>query len=81
MVGIANPITLSLYGPQTVVLPLQLPITVGDALVVHADFADHPRVGRLVDLLTGYLRAQTAGMDGVVVHGSASLAVASLTSL
>ena len=81
MVGIANPITLSLYGPQAVVLPLQLPITVGDALVVHADFADHPRIGRLVDLLTGYLCAQTAGMDGVVVHGSASLAAASLTSL
>ena len=68
IVGIANPITASLYGPDSVVLPIQVPITVGDALVVHADFAEHPRVHQLVADLTDFLSRQTSGLAGVQVH-------------
>ena len=51
VVGIASPMTLKLYGPDWVVLPLQLPLPVGTVLMVRAEFAEHSRTQALVSAL------------------------------
>lgn len=56
LVGIASPLTLPLYGPEAIALPIQLPIPVGDVLVVRREYADHPRTEALIDELLRHLR-------------------------
>ncbi|MCS5693722.1 hypothetical protein NZK33_17325 [Cyanobium sp. FGCU-6] len=72
LIGIASPLTLGSYGPDYVVLPIQLPIVFGDVLMVPSEFADHPRTRILVRTLMEHLRAITAGMADVVIHEGGS---------
>jgi len=51
LVGIASPLTMHLYGPDWVVLPLQLPLAFGDVLVVRGEYALHSRTRALVNAL------------------------------
>ena len=65
MVGIASPLTLGLYGPDWVVLPLQLPLRVGEVLMVRSEFADHPRTRQLVAMLLQRLAVLSRGCADV----------------
>lgn len=65
MVGIASPMTLGLYGPDWVVLPLTLPVRVGAVLMVRAEFADHPRTRQLVAALLQRLTELACGCEDV----------------
>lgn len=56
MVGIASPLTLSLYGSDWQVLPLQLPLAVGDVLMVRSEFAEHRLTQLLLERLLQGLR-------------------------
>lgn len=56
MVGIANPVTAALYGSQSIILPINIPISVGDVLVVHIDYSAHPRLRLLIESLINHLR-------------------------
>lgn len=58
--GIASPLTRSLYGPDYRILPLTLPISFGDVLVVRSEFAQHPRYQELLVSLLDHLSAQVA---------------------
>ena len=71
LVGIANPMTLKLYGPDAVVLPIKLPIAVGDVLTVHADFWGHPRMRELLDSLTPRLQRLSEQVEDIEVLGVA----------
>jgi hypothetical protein len=55
MVGFSTPLTLPLYGEDCQVLPLRLPIEVGDALVVRREFAHYPQIQWLADYLQNRL--------------------------
>jgi len=55
MVGFATPLTLPLYGESCQVLPLRLPIEVGDALVVRKEFIHYPQINQLADYLRNQL--------------------------
>jgi DNA-binding transcriptional LysR family regulator len=68
LIGIASPLTLPSYGPDHVVLPIELPIVFGDVLVVPAEFAEHPRTRALVQELVEHLRVITAGMADIVIR-------------
>jgi DNA-binding transcriptional LysR family regulator len=50
-VGYATSFTLHLFRSPQVVLPLQIPLEVGDTLIVRRDYADHPRLIGLRDNL------------------------------
>ena len=68
VIGIASPLRSSRYGPEQVVLPIQLPITFGEVVMVPADFADHPRTRRLVRHLLEYLGSVSAGRVDSEIH-------------
>jgi DNA-binding transcriptional LysR family regulator len=68
LIGIASPLRISLYGPDHVVLPIELPISIGDILMVPSEFADHPRTRALAEQLLDHLRCVTAGMAGLQIH-------------
>ena len=61
MVGFASPQTLPLFGEDMRILPLKLPVEVGDALVVRREFSEFPQIQGLIDLLRTRLqeRAKT----------------------
>lgn len=67
LIGIASPLTLNLYGPEHTCLPINLPIAVGDALVVHSDYAEHPRTYALIKSLLHHLQIVTAAVDNIDV--------------
>ena len=68
LIGIASPLTISRYGPDHVVLPIQLPITIGDVLMVPREFADHPRTQTLVRHLLDHLNSVAAGLVELQIH-------------
>jgi len=55
VVGFSSPQTLPLYGEDIRILPLSLPIEVGDALVVRREFCEFPQIQGLIDLLRNRL--------------------------
>ena len=65
LVGIATPLSLHLYGPDWVPLPLKLPLAVGDVLVVRRDYASHPRLRELVGALQNRLQVLARGCQDV----------------
>jgi DNA-binding transcriptional LysR family regulator len=65
LVGIATPLSLGLYGPDWVVLPLKLPLQVGDVLMVRRDYADHVRTRELVAALQNRLAVLACGRHDV----------------
>ena len=71
LVGIASPLTAHLYGPEWVPLPLRLPITVGDVLVVRSEFAAHPRTRSLVEALIQRLHGLCSDLPEVEIHTAA----------
>jgi DNA-binding transcriptional LysR family regulator len=68
-VGIASPLTMGLYGPRYVALPIQLPIKVGDVLMVRTEFVNHPRTQALVDDLLQHLQQITQDLPSVELLG------------
>jgi hypothetical protein len=71
MVGFATPLTLPLYGESYRALPLQVPVEVGDALVVAREWVDTPQMHQLVSLLRSRLEAVATTTFGVeVLQGS-----------
>jgi len=73
--GIASPLTLAGYGSDWAPLPLTIPITVGDALVVRSEYANHPRAIDLVSRLLSHLEANARGLKDVrVLRRPSSLA-------
>ena len=71
MVGFATPLTLPLYGESFVALPLQVPVEVGDALVVAKEWVDAPQIHQLVSLLRSRLEILAKETWGVeVLQGS-----------
>ncbi|WP_411868207.1 hypothetical protein [Vulcanococcus limneticus] len=73
IVGIASPLTIGLYGPGHIVLPCELPILVGDALVVRSEYSEHPRLRKLVCDLLGHIRSVAAGLPAVTILDGAAL--------
>ena len=71
MVGFATPLALPLYGESFVALPLQVPVEVGDALVVAKEWVDAPQIHQLVSLLRSRLEILAKEAWGVeVLQGS-----------
>ena len=71
MVSLATPLTLPLYGESYRALPLQVPVEVGDALVVAKEWVDTPQMHQLVSLLRSRLEALAQAAWGVeVLHGA-----------
>jgi DNA-binding transcriptional LysR family regulator len=68
VVGIASSLRIGRYGPDHVVLPIELPVSTGDVLMVPAEFADHPRTRTLVRQLLDHLRSVSAGMADLQIH-------------
>lgn len=64
---IASPLTLPLYGDGWSVLPLELGIAVGDVLMVHASFANHPRTQALAQQLISRLQTMAGGHNDVTL--------------
>jgi hypothetical protein len=70
MVGFATPLTLPLYGESYRALPLQVPVVVGDALVVAWEWVHSTQIRQLVSLLRTRLETVAATTSGVeVLHG------------
>ena len=70
MVGFATPLTLPLYGESYRALPLQVPVVVGDALVVAREWVHSTQIRQLVSLLRTRLETVAATTSGVeVLHG------------
>jgi len=67
LVGFSTPLTLPMYGDSHVALPLQVPVEVGDALVVARQWANSPRTRQLVALLHGRLETLAQSTPGVEV--------------
>ena len=67
MVGFSTPLTLPLYGDSYKVLPLQVPVVVGDALVVAREWANSTQVHTLVSLLRSRLETLANALSGVEV--------------
>ena len=71
MVGFATPLTLPLYGDSSMALPLQVPVEVGDALVVAREWVDTPQTQDLISLLRTRLETLAKATWGVeVLNGS-----------
>lgn len=69
MIGIATPLTLPLYGTDWQVLPLQLPLAVGDVLMVRTELAEHHRTRLLLQRLLEALRLLAREHEAVrVIH-------------
>ena len=71
LIGYSSPLTVHLYGEGWVRLPQRLPVEVGDVLMVHEAFSDHPRTQELFNLLIDHLSQLAAAHPDVVVHRSA----------
>ena len=67
MVGFSTPLTLPLYGDSYKVLPFQVPVEVGDALVVAREWANSTQIRNLVSLLRGRLEILASTLSGVEV--------------
>lgn len=67
MVGFSTPLTLPLYGDCYKALPLQLPVVVGDALVVAREWANSIQTRHLVSLLRSRLETLAATSSGIEV--------------
>lgn len=65
--GIASALTLPLYGPDYVALPLEIPIVFGDVLVIRSEFASQRRIQALLESLLAHIRVATASCAGVRV--------------
>ena len=74
LIGIASPLTICLYGPDYVVLPIEIPVSVGDVLVVRTEYADHARTTRLLEALLSHLHSVGAENKNVKVLDKASKA-------
>jgi len=51
VIGYATAFTISMFPNPQVILPLQIPLEVGDSLVVRRDYAAHPRLLQLLEQL------------------------------
>lgn len=51
VVGYASAFSLSLFRSPQVILPIDIPLEVGDSLVVRRDYATHPRLSKLLEHL------------------------------
>jgi len=51
MVGYASAFTISLFQSPQQILPLPIPLEVGDSLIVRREYAEHPRLLKLLELL------------------------------
>jgi len=80
LIGIASPLTISLYGPDYVALPVEIPVSVGDVLVVRTEYADHPRTTRLLEDLLSHLHSIGAGNTNIRVLDKAPSADTSSAS-
>ena len=67
MVGFSTPLTLPLYGESYRALPLQVPVVVGDALVVAREWVDSIQIRELVSLLRSRLATLATTAAGVEV--------------
>lgn len=67
MVGFSTPLTLPLYGDSYRALPLQLPVEVGDALVLAREWVDTPQTQDLISLLCTRLEILAKATWGVEV--------------
>jgi hypothetical protein len=67
MVGFSTPLTLPLYGDTYKALPLQVPVEVGDALVVAREWANSAQIRNLVSLLQGRLETLVTPLSDVQV--------------
>ena len=71
-ISIGSPLALPLYDNAWVQLPLTLPITMGDSLVVRREFATHRRTNELVQRLCRRLRAMVGDRNDVeLIHETA----------
>lgn len=57
VIGYGTPLSMQASGDRLCRLPLDLPFESGDALVVHRDFLEHPRLVELLSHLEGRFRA------------------------
>ncbi len=73
MVGFSTPLTLPMYGDTYKVLPLQVPVDVGDALVVAREWADSIQIRTLVLLLQSRIESLAKALSGVEVLYDAPL--------
>jgi hypothetical protein len=67
MVGFSTPLTLPLYGDSYRALPLQVPVEVGDALVVAREWVDSSQTHHLVSLLRSRLETLAKATWGIEV--------------
>lgn len=67
MVGFSTLLTLPMYGDSYKVLPLQVPVEVGDALVVAREWADSTQIRTLVSLLQSRIESLATALSGVEV--------------
>jgi DNA-binding transcriptional LysR family regulator len=67
MVGFATPVTLPMYGDGYKALPLQVPVVVGDALVVAREWANSTQICNLVSLLSSRLEILANTTSGLEV--------------
>ena len=67
--GIATPLTIGAYESDWAPLPLTIPITVGDALVVRSEYATHLRTRDLLSRLLSHLDSNTGDIKDVIIVG------------
>jgi len=48
VIGYASAFTMGLFQSRQVILPVSIPMQVGDSLVVRREFAEHPRLVALL---------------------------------
>lgn len=72
--AIASPLTLSLYGDDWSVLPLEIPLQVGDVLMLRRELADHPRAQLLIHSLSQHLASLAVNQDALHVLAKAAAA-------
>jgi hypothetical protein len=68
LIGYSSPLTLHLYGEAWVRLDQQLPVEVGDVLMVRQEFSEHPRTLALFRQLIDHLSHLAADHPDVVIH-------------
>lgn len=80
LIGYSSPLTLHAYGPGWVRLEQQLPVQVGDVLMVHQEFSAHPRTLMLRAQLLDHLTVLAADQPDVVIHRNVTQPIANSTS-
>lgn len=80
LIGYSSPLTLHAYGPGWARLEQQLPVQVGDVLMVHQEFSAHPRTLMLRAQLLDHLTVQAAGHPDVVIHRNVTQPITNSTS-